>query len=218
MWAITAASTLLILVHMFYKDLAIDNVTLALFAFAVAPWILPYIRSLKLPDGTEIVLRGLRKSVTELRTEITRTSEVAEQTQTALMTGIGKRPIPTVAAEPTSDDPNKGKFGGSAERNGRRLSATIEPAVGSSEMFTVDLRVQSTSQTSALPEGTAVRFHLHPTFTPVIVDVSVMNGVAAIRRLAWGAFTVGATFRDDETRLELDLSTLASAPPLFRSR
>ncbi len=66
-----------------------------------------------------------------------------------------------------------------------------------------------------------VKFHLHPTFKVNEIVVSPQDGRATLRCLAWGAFTVGAEVApgtDHTVKLELDLSKLPDAPPLFRSR
>lgn len=109
------------------------------------------------------------------------------------------------------DDPNKGRFGGSAQRNGRVLSATvreIEP-----EWFEIVMKV--TSDSGAPLEG-RVEFHLHDTFPRPVVNVPVVQGIASTKVGAYGAFTVGAVVDGGATLLELDLSQNPSYPKTFR--
>lgn len=111
------------------------------------------------------------------------------------------------------DDPHRGQFGGESERGRRRLRATVAEA--SAGWFQIDLRVESTG---SLPLEGEVEFHLHPTFIPSVVRVPVQDGAATLRRVGWGAFTVGAVADDGFTRLELNLAELSEAPAPFRSR
>ncbi len=112
------------------------------------------------------------------------------------------------------DDPHKGKWGGRAEANERRLSATVSPHPESPDLFHVRLEVQATSPDKPL-RGT-VCFHLHPTFKHAMREVPVRKGVATLKLIGWGAFTVGVEADDGATRLELDLSTVEGAPAEFR--
>lgn len=110
------------------------------------------------------------------------------------------------------DDPHHGRFGGKSERAGRRLRASVSEGVNG--WYNVGLSVESTD---ALPLEGEVEFHLHPTFRPPIVRVPARNDIAVLKLSAWGAFTVGVV-ADNGTRLELNLSELADAPPVFRER
>jgi hypothetical protein len=115
------------------------------------------------------------------------------------------------------DDPQKGQWGGQAERNGRVLQAKVAPLQDVPDWFTVRLTVRSTDQTRQLT-GT-VLFHLHPTFPTTKRYVRVESGLAALDLEAYGAFTVGAEILegDPPTRLELDLATI-SAPERFKAQ
>jgi hypothetical protein len=113
-------------------------------------------------------------------------------------------------------DPQKGKWGGQSEQNGRRLSGQVTPLDGGEDFFRVLLEVRSTDPARPL-EGEVV-FHLHPTFRDPRRVVPVTDGVAALTVLAWGAFTAGAEADGGATHLELDLATLPDAPQKFRSR
>lgn len=114
------------------------------------------------------------------------------------------------------DDPQKGKWGGKAEANGRKISAIVTPSPLSKELFDITLTV-SASSTGKLLEGFVV-FHLHPTFTNSRPVIYVINGVAELKLQAWGAFTVGVEADNGSTKLELDLATIPNAPDLFKSR
>lgn len=119
-------------------------------------------------------------------------------------------PPPPVVDE---KDAQKGRWGGAATRDGRRLTARVTAVRKSS--FNFDLTVES--EDGSLLRGPVV-FHLHPTFT---------RSVIAIRRIregrfatlydinAYGAFTVGVQVRDGSgrwTSLELDLVEVEGLP------
>lgn len=111
------------------------------------------------------------------------------------------------------DDPQRGQWGGSAERAGRALSASVLPL--SEDYFEVTLEVGSTSDT---PLTGSVEFHLHPTFTPPVQSVPVADGCAVLNVSCWGAFTVGAVADRGRTTLELDLAADTTFPKKFRER
>jgi hypothetical protein len=152
--------------------------------------------------------------------------EFAETTRKAVTEGVGKLPLRAAnlvaaAVSPSSeesdeDDPQKGKWGGHNELNGRRLQAKVTPAKGSDDWFSVLLEVVSADANRPLTGS--VLFHLHPTFANPDRTVRVTQGVARLSLLAYGAFTVGAEADNGETKLELDLSTLEDAPSTFRQR
>ena len=103
------------------------------------------------------------------------------------------------------EDPNKGRFGGSPESNGRRLTASIKPVAGpKSSRCDVTIRVASTDPQKPLTGR--VKFHLHPTFRQwSSYDVDVKGGIAEDRISSYGAFTIGVEADEGKTRLELDL-------------
>lgn len=113
-------------------------------------------------------------------------------------------------------DPNKTKFGESAQRNDRALRASISRSAISSTIYRVELTVASTN--TANPLTGSVIFHLHPTFRKQIVEQPVVNGVATLIIMAYGAFTVGAEADGGKTRLELDLAQNPDATNDFKSR
>lgn len=122
----------------------------------------------------------------------------------------------SVRSKPQSDDPQKERWGGLAERNGRKLSAKISKVKGSKEWYEITVTVAAV--TSAHPLKGQVTFHLHPTFRESRQVVEVENGRASLSLLAWGAFTVGAEADRGATKLELDLSEVAGAPRAFKGK
>jgi hypothetical protein len=114
------------------------------------------------------------------------------------------------------DDPEKGKWGGLSERNGRILTATVRPAFGGDDWFQIDLRVAATDPNQRTLTG-PVEFHLHPTLYPNTQTVVATDNVAKLGVIAYGAFTVGALADNGDTRLELDLSEIDGVPERFRT-
>jgi hypothetical protein len=108
------------------------------------------------------------------------------------------------------DDPQKGQWGGKSFRNGKTLTAKVEPI--SDDWFSVMLRVQGASLSDP------VTFYLHPSFTPSEQTVQPSGGSAVLQIQAWGAFTVGAVADSGRTVMELDLAELGDAPQKFRER
>jgi hypothetical protein len=115
-----------------------------------------------------------------------------------------------------ADDPNKGQFGGSARAGGRVLRAMVEPTAAFQNLYRITLTVTSTEPERPLADS--VEFHLHPTFRKQVVRQEVLNGSATLVLIAYGAFTVGAVADGGETKLELDLAELETAPAEFRAR
>lgn len=113
------------------------------------------------------------------------------------------------------EDPQKGQFGGRAERNARLLQAQVEDTHDG--WFVVTLEVVATRGGAALLDGEKVSFHLHDTFADNPRVVAAKHGKAVLELDAWGAFTVGAELQSDRTRLELDLSELPRAPKAFKN-
>lgn len=125
--------------------------------------------------------------------------------------------VADVEAE-NSQDPWKGRFGGKNSDNDRQLQAEVKPIPGSQGLYAIRLKVSSLHPDPNPLKG-AVQFFLHPTFNNEKPVVTVgPNGVAELNLKAWGAFTVGAIADDGQTKLELDLSELETAPSEFRSR
>jgi hypothetical protein len=111
------------------------------------------------------------------------------------------------------DDPQKGKFGGLSERNGRRINASVSGL--ENDWFNINLRLETTGD---VPLKGPVEFYLHPTFRPDLVRVPSRRGRASLNVRAWGPFTVGAVADEGLTRVELDLAQLIDAPITFLRR
>ncbi|WP_077923376.1 YEATS-associated helix-containing protein [Spirosoma sp. 209] len=124
---------------------------------------------------------------------------------------------PTSASHP--DDPQKGRWGGLAVREGYQLSATVEAVDNDNDFFTVHLQVTAPDSVQ-LPADAIVVFHLHDSFTPDEHRVMFQQRAATLALYAWGAFTVGAE-APGGIHLELDLADpnqVPTAPQSFRNR
>ncbi|AWO00998.1 hypothetical protein DLD77_04430 [Chitinophaga alhagiae] len=117
------------------------------------------------------------------------------------------------------NDPQKGRFGGKPERNGRRLTARVA-ASAIPGFYNVELRVESTDPQK--PLNAPVIFYIHDSFTPSVYTVKpeeFENGVAVDNEiLSYGAFTAGVMADNGDTLLELDLSEDSKFPKEFRMR
>lgn len=110
-------------------------------------------------------------------------------------------------------DPNLGRFGGQASAGGRELSAEVKALSETGQTCAVTVRVRSLDP--ARPLRGPVRIHLHPTFDPAVREALLSDGVAELRIIAAGVFTIGAEADDGATRLELNLADLPDLPPAF---
>jgi MinD-like ATPase involved in chromosome partitioning or flagellar assembly len=131
-----------------------------------------------------------------------------------LVSGLrSSAPLATSTLPPSDpDDPQKNRWGGLPERNGRRLAAEVKELAKT--WFEIVLKVKAFSGDPLRGE---VIFHLHDSFKPTGVRTApVRQGVATLKLRAYGAFTVGAVADDGRTNLELDLATLPGAPKYFR--
>lgn len=90
--SITIVAIVLAILHLAWPKIAVDGITITLFALALLPWLLPILKSLELPGGVKIELRDaiaatekiIPKSVTDkatLKTDST-LSGTAEVIQT----------------------------------------------------------------------------------------------------------------------------------------
>lgn len=109
-------------------------------------------------------------------------------------------------------DPQKGQWGGRVTRDGCRIEGHVS-AARQPGLYDVEVVVRAERTDARL--GAWVRFHLHPTFGKVTHEMPVRGGVARLRLVAYGAFTVGAE-SELGTRLELDLAEEPEAPEAFR--
>lgn len=139
-----------------------------------------------------------------------------EELRDALIPRIIGTIQPGVSGPTAQTDTQAGLWGRRAKSNDRLLSGRVSSLPGSPDYFQVQLQVVSTDPTKPLQGD--VHFHLHETFVPPDRVVKARRGVATLELLAWGAFTVGVEADNKQTRLELDLKKLKSAPKLFRER
>jgi hypothetical protein len=195
--SILAATAML--VHLAkWGNVQFDNYSLILLAIAVLPWLSAFIESFSLgKDSFDIKLREVEKK--------------ADAAKDAALLGTGGKTLPSKAEIESLqkegivvDDPQKRRWGGKSSCNGRILTAAIEKIPGENFFRRVVLRVRSTDRTK--PLSGKVTFHLHPTFKRSVLDVPVVEGVAEISLVAWGAFTIGAEADNGQTQLELDLA------------
>jgi hypothetical protein len=116
---------------------------------------------------------------------------------------------------PVPYDPQKNQWGGKEERNGRRLSAEVEPL--DAGWFRVLLVLASTDP--ARPVAGRVRFHLDDSFPQNRVIVRPQGGIARLERIARTRFTAGAEVENEPgTFLELDLAGLGGEASPDQSR
>lgn len=134
-------------------------------------------------------------------------------------------PLPTLPSVQNPDDPQKGRFGGQAERNNRKLDASVE-RTSDPDWFRFWVWVESTDKENNPLTGDVV-FYLHDSFSPSIYIIKPhefsADGRAGIRLsrgglISYGAFTVGAVADNGATSLELDLSQDQRFPKEFRER
>lgn len=120
---------------------------------------------------------------------------------------------------PDPDDPQKGRWGGQPERDGRRLGAELRGVYGGT--FEFDLSVTSTD--GSVLVGPVV-FHVHDSYPRTAYHIrKVRDGARAVFEQveAWGCYTVGAQVQKAGggwTRLEYDLCDLPGLPKTFRAR
>jgi hypothetical protein len=213
----------------------VDDVTIGLLALPVLLLTLREAQSFKVGrDGVEFTRRvedkldAASRDLAATRAQVARIEQHSRAVQRSAevaclaLSGVGgRRAIVVPATDGLSrgrllrapDDVQRGCWGGSNETNGRRLSASIMSVAGTTEWFRVRLWVEALP--GAAPLTDAVVFHLHPTFpepNPVVMPV---DGFAALERLTYGAFTVGAEADGGRTRLELDLAAIEDAPRAF---
>jgi hypothetical protein len=111
------------------------------------------------------------------------------------------------------DDPQKGRFGGQAERDGFKLSAAFRNVT--KNFVEVVLKVEAPPE-AGLEEAECAEFYLHDSFDPEVVPAVFSAGVAELALLVYGGFTVGAWVGCKGVELELDLAKIKGAPRLIR--
>ncbi|GAB3893630.1 hypothetical protein GCM10028803_07940 [Larkinella knui] len=164
-------------------------------------------------------LQAVKKKIEEnsvARKTAGTTTESAQVSRGAVTRGPS--PVPSATTLDT-DDPQKGKWGGKAVSNFKRLQATVTPIDEDEDWFTIRMEVISTDPDHHPLTGKVI-FHLHDTFVPADQEVIANNNRAVLEETGWGAFTIGAE-TEDGTELELDLADPTAAPDVpasFRSR
>jgi hypothetical protein len=114
------------------------------------------------------------------------------------------------------DDPHKGEYG-DREDNDFKVSVDKIPDPNIKGWYNLTYKVVAKDPSKTKLEG-KVRFHLHPTFTPDVETVDVINGVAKLNKIAWGAFTIGVEILSTGSKLELDLGDEPDLPDDFKNR
>jgi len=71
---ISTLCIILIILHAIFPQFAIDTTTIALIVILIFPWLLPYIKTAKLPGGIEITTREIEQLV-----EVTRRSAIGTE-------------------------------------------------------------------------------------------------------------------------------------------
>ena len=147
-----------------------------------------------------------------------------EDEKTAIATAAGGHAIaavlkPIIGPKTVPNDPQKGRFGGKREVNGRKLCASVTSLVGDA-LFKVKIWVESTDP--ARPISGDVIFYLHDTFRPSVITVpeaEIKDAKSSLEtKVAWGAFTVGAVADEGLVLLEYDLAEDEAFPKAFRER
>lgn len=125
--------------------------------------------------------------------------------------------LPLMIESDDSDDPCKGKYGGSKEDDNFKISVDKIPDPTIKGWYNLTYKVVAKDPSKTKLEG-QVRFHLHPTFKPDVETVDVINGVAKLNKIAWGAFTIGVEILSTGAKLELDLKDETDLPDDFKNR
>jgi hypothetical protein len=110
-----------------------------------------------------------------------------------------------------TDDPQKGRWGGSSVSGSKEMVAVVErsPVSGYYKVF---VRIKS-FQTADHLSGSAA-FFLHASYKESVVFRKAINGEIALTITAYQAFTIGA-YTADEEMLELDLNQVPGLPEDF---
>ncbi|WP_207515712.1 leucine-rich repeat domain-containing protein [Longitalea luteola] len=106
------------------------------------------------------------------------------------------------------DDLQKGRWGGKATNNGKRLQARVEPLKDSPGLYSIFVTI------SGKPLSGQVALFLHNSFSDEIEYGTAVNDQVTFDLVAYEAFTMGA-YAEDGTTLELDLNTVKGYPAAF---
>ena len=110
------------------------------------------------------------------------------------------------------DDPQKNRWGGKAENNGKQIRATVVQLEASSFY---NILITVFDKEKPLNEPVAIFVHDSFRFPDNVLYVNPdANGVAQVTLIAYEAFTIGALFADG-TELELDLNDQPGYPEKF---
>lgn len=132
--------------------------------------------------------------------------------QVAQLKELVERTLPTKTII-YEDDLQKGRWGGLAESNGKKLTATVTKNTWQN-LFDVVITVSNTDN-SALDVPGAIFIHDSYEFpNNVIYTTPSSAGTLQLNLIAYEAFTVGVLFADN-TQLELDLNEQQGFPPDF---
>jgi hypothetical protein len=148
-----------------------------------------------------------------------RVNQLLKDTRQTLNTQIegapksNSRDNTTIASPIVPDDPQKGQWGRLAERDGRKMTATVEERPNHS--FKIVITVKSTDP--AKPLTGSVTFHLHNTFRNQNPVVEVGDNEAVLVLIVVGSFTVGAETDNGRTKLELDLAEVSGVSDYFKN-
>ncbi len=116
-------------------------------------------------------------------------------------------------------DPQKDRWGGKPQRDGRRM--TVELLNTLSRTFSFNVIVESTDSTSL--EG-PVLFHLHDTFPRSVIHIRrIREGKRAVFEevTSYGVFTIGVQVKNGQGEwigLEYDLSQVEDLPQRFKEK
>ncbi len=119
----------------------------------------------------------------------------------------------TLRGKADPEDPQKGRFGREASRDGLTLQATAERDREEPGWYFLKLEVADPTRRLRGIVG----FWVHDSFSSEYYAVRVHRGRATLSLRSWGAFTVGAVANQGRTPLELDLSQDRSLPRGFRT-
>ncbi len=125
---------------------------------------------------------------------------------------LKRKTILLLAENPVIDktDSQKGRWGGLALANGRRLTAWVRPTVLG--LYDVTIEVSSVSEN---PLDKPVVILLDSTFPEDVIYLQPVANKVEVTVVAYEAFTIAALCDDLETRLELDLQQQKGLPAGF---
>jgi hypothetical protein len=160
--------------------------------------------------------KQLKEKIIESIQQDSKTVQAIESSSTSVLKTISL--LPQII---NPEDPQKGRFGGKPELNGRRLSADVKPS-SFPKFYNVKLIVESTNPDDN-PLNSDVIFYIHDSFNPSIFtytksEFTADGKVIEDDILSYGAFTVGVITDNGQTLLELDLAEDKTFPAEFRKR